>query len=311
MAFLDAFMEDSTPRISKGFIPIGEDVMTKPIELPFIYIQGALAGKTIVLTSGIHGDELNGQKVIHELLSQIDVNTFPGRLICFPVCNTPGYLSQDRYFSDGIDLNHIMGTTKNKLPSHGYQQQLLKEILLPCDVHIDLHSERKHLDSCVFAYADLSHADVKAYAMALGVDVVIDHPPTPTTLRGVFAKHNCPSITVEIGNALSLQKEKVEQCLKGIKNIINGTTPEHMPRVCSTSTWQMCPRGGYSTPLYELLSDVKKGDVLGSVSDVLGNHLADYVNEHDGILLGVNVFPQVAQGDKLFHIGLLKGILKK
>ena len=305
MSFIETLQEDKTPRIATGFIPIGEDAMGEKVQLPYIYVQGSSTGKTMVLTAGLHGDELHGQKVIHEVVNSIDVTTFSGSLICFPICNIPGFIRRDRYFSDGMDLNHIMGIPQRKLPSHSYQAALLEQILIPCDVFIDLHSERKNLHSCVFAYADLTDEHVTAFTKILTIDGIINHPASKTTLRGQCKEKNIPCITIEVGNALSCDMSKVNQCKEGIMHILEGTNPLAEPVVFEKTIWQMASKGGYTTLTVKPLQTVNACDEIGTVSDVFGNKNHTYSAEKSGLILGVNSFPLVEKGDKLIHIAIL------
>jgi len=306
MAYLEKHLQDKTPRIETGFIPVGEDAMGKPIKIPFILAMGSKPGKRTVLTAGIHGDELNGQKVIHEVIKQISPEELAGTLICFPVCNIPGFQSRERNFSDGIDLNHVMGTEKNKLPSHQYQKALLNEILLDADVLIDLHSERKYIESCVFAYADLNNDKVRSVIETLQLDAVINHKASLTTLRGVCTSKKITAVTIEIGGALKCEMDKVHSCTEGIINHINDTKSKIKTKICNSSTWQMIERGGYHTTNVNLLQNIEEGDIVDEVSNVFGEKLHQHKSKSKGIILGYNSFPLVEKGDKLIHIGLLE-----
>jgi len=45
---------------------IGETYLGDPIEIPVTIINGEAGGPTLFLSAGIHGDELNGVKVVQE-----------------------------------------------------------------------------------------------------------------------------------------------------------------------------------------------------------------------------------------------------
>lgn len=46
---------------------IGETYLGDPVEVPITISNGEAAGPTVFLTAGVHGDELNGVKVLQEV----------------------------------------------------------------------------------------------------------------------------------------------------------------------------------------------------------------------------------------------------
>lgn len=60
-------------------------------------------------TAALHGNELNGIPLTHRLvLQEIQCQALHGIVVAVPVANVPGYLAQQRGFSDGTDLNRLM-----------------------------------------------------------------------------------------------------------------------------------------------------------------------------------------------------------
>ena len=60
-------------------------------------------------TAALHGNELNGIPLTHRLvLQEIQCKALHGIVVAVPVANVPGYLAQQRGFSDGTDLNRLM-----------------------------------------------------------------------------------------------------------------------------------------------------------------------------------------------------------
>ncbi len=52
--------------------------------VPIIVVKGAQPGPRFLLTAGIHGDELNGIGVIHQLVEGLDPATMKGNVIAMP-----------------------------------------------------------------------------------------------------------------------------------------------------------------------------------------------------------------------------------
>jgi predicted deacylase len=54
------------------------------------------------------------------------------------------------------------------------------------------------------------------------------------------------------------------------------------------------PRAGFFEPQVELGQAVKGGDVLGTVSDPLGQHVATIRARYTGVVIVLHTFPRVA-----------------
>jgi len=64
---------------------IGETYLGDPIEIPVTIINGEAGGPTLFLSAGIHGDELNGVKVVQEVADRYSPGDLHGTLVCLRV----------------------------------------------------------------------------------------------------------------------------------------------------------------------------------------------------------------------------------
>lgn len=308
---MDPYKEIQTgePRKQTGWIEISQDHLGMPIKIPYMIIKGKNKGPTTTIISGIHPDELNGQKVIHNLYNTTSSQTLKGNLIFFPLVNIPSSHLKQRLFPDGVDLNHIFGSGIGKLPSGTYQQELAQKIIQKTDLLLDLHSERAHIENCCFAFANLSNPTIKKVAPKLNLDLIINHNPSPHTLRGYCQERKIPAITIEIGDANKLQIDKVNQVTKGILNIINQSktsTKTIKPIITKKANWQMSIVGGYATITAKLKSKVKKDATIGTCKNIFGETIATIKAEKSGFIAGIYRYPQIQKGDKLINIVPLK-----
>ena len=76
------------------------------IDLPISVFRSKNEGPTILLSGGLHGDEIDGVEIVRRLLEQ---NTFKrlkcGSIIAIPVMNIYGFLNFSREVPDGKDIN--------------------------------------------------------------------------------------------------------------------------------------------------------------------------------------------------------------
>jgi predicted deacylase len=81
------------------------DFVGMRMAVPVWIARGLRPGKTLAVTSGIHGDELNGVEISRRIFVATDPNKLSGMLVVLPVLNRHGFLTGSRYMSDRRDLN--------------------------------------------------------------------------------------------------------------------------------------------------------------------------------------------------------------
>jgi predicted deacylase len=82
------------------------------IEVPIIIERAKDPGPTILITGGIHGDEINGVEIVRQIVAKGYNKPQKGMVICIPVVNVFGFLSLRREFPDGRDLNRVFPGSK-------------------------------------------------------------------------------------------------------------------------------------------------------------------------------------------------------
>ena len=88
------------------------------IQVPIIVERGKKEGPTLLITAGIHGNEINGIEIVRQLISKKYNKAEYGMVICIPVVNVFGFLNQKRQFPDGRDLNRVFpGSARGSLAS--------------------------------------------------------------------------------------------------------------------------------------------------------------------------------------------------
>jgi predicted deacylase len=94
-------------RISKLWVVLFEDAL-KPMAVPVIIAKGCRPGPVVGMTSSLHGDEVNGVRVIHRLFqTELDPESLHGTVVAVIVANVQGFLAGTRGM-DGQDLNRLM-----------------------------------------------------------------------------------------------------------------------------------------------------------------------------------------------------------
>ncbi len=56
-------------------------------------------GPVLLITSALHGDEINGVEICRRLLKMPKLSQLRGTLVVVPIVNTYGFVQQSRYFT--------------------------------------------------------------------------------------------------------------------------------------------------------------------------------------------------------------------
>ena len=78
--------------------------------------------------------------------------------------------------------------------------------------------------------------------------------------------------------------------------------PPPEPVLSTSSYWLRAPAGGIFRGTIELGTWVREGDVLGKVSDPLGEEEMPVIAPREGIVIGATTSPLVNEGDALLHV---------
>ena len=73
------------------------------VEVPIIVERSTKPGPVVLITGGIHGDEINGVEIVRQTIAKGMNKPAKGTIICIPVVNVFGFLNMQREFPDGRD----------------------------------------------------------------------------------------------------------------------------------------------------------------------------------------------------------------
>ena len=88
------------------------------IDLPVFISRAEAEGPVVLISGGVHGDEINGIVAVRRMLEEKLIKLVKGTVIFMPLVNVYGFLSNSRTFPDGRDLNRSFpGSKKGSLAS--------------------------------------------------------------------------------------------------------------------------------------------------------------------------------------------------
>ena len=182
------------------------------VEIPVTVINGHRGGPSVFLTAAIHGDELNGIKIVQEVAETYEPRDLSGRLVCLHVVNVPGFLSGERYVPiDGEDLNRSFPGQANGGTGKRLAHTIYHEFIDRCDVGLDFHTSTRGRTTMYHVRADMQDPGVARVAQAVGTNVILDGPGMEGTLRSVASAAGIPTVTIEMGRAHRFESVHIDR----------------------------------------------------------------------------------------------------
>ncbi len=287
--------------------------MTMPVHI----IHGRRPGPRLFVSGAIHGDEINGMETIRRLLKMKQLQRLRGTLIAIPVVNAYGFINRSRYLPDRRDLNRSFpGSAKGSLASR-LARLFMDEIVAHCTHGIDLHSGANGRTNLPQVRACLDRPETRQLAEAFGAPVIIDARLRDGSLREAGNEKGIPMLLYEAGESLRFSEVAIRTGMRGILAVmreIGMLAPRahkrhHIePLIATTASWVRAPISGVVISGAALGVQVKKGQVLGTVSDPFGEQQKPIESPADGIVIGRLNLPLVHAGDALFNIASTEGL---
>jgi len=299
-------------------LPIARTYDFSNMSMTVRVVRGKSKGPTLFLSSGIHGDEVNGVEIIRQILHHSSLKKMNGTLIVVPIVNVFGFNSQSRYLPDRRDLNRCFpGSSNGSLASH-LAYIFMKEVVKKCSHGIDLHTAAQHKSNLPQIRACLDDPETKLLAKCFGAPVVIDSAIRDGYLREAARRRKIPTLLFEGGEALRFDKNVTKVAVNGILSVMakigmlewKSSAARIVPKVAKSSVWIRASQSGAHRLVKTLGESVHKGDVVGIISDPFGDHTVKIRSQDTGIIVGINQIPLVNRGDALFHVATFKTKLK-
>lgn len=309
MEFLGSVIPPATvQRLSWSATELFEGV---PVTTPVLVVNGAEPGPTLCLTAAVHGDELNGIEMVRRVMHDITPDKLSGAVIGIPIVNVQGFRRGSRYLPDRRDLNRYFPGNPDGSAAARIAHSFFVNVVAYCDALVDLHTgsfERANLPQI---RADLRNPDVVTLTQGFGSMVILHSRPAVGTLRHAATEAGIPAVTLEAGGPSELELNDVKLGVKGIETLLNTLGMVKRRRLWSDpepvyyrSSWVRADNGGILLSQVSLGSTVRKGDVLGTITDPMNNARSEVHSPYSGRIIGMARNQVVMPGFAAFHVGI-------
>lgn len=306
----------------KNFIPFEEDGSQRSWLMPYLFAHGAKPGRKVTVIAAIHGDELNGVRMLHELANLLQGTEINGSLCLVPVANLMGYANHSRYLPDRRDLNRMFPGLKDGSEGARLAHFLWTNFIAQADYIVDVHSGSYNRWNFPHLRGNMKDETMRDWARNIEGQVVLTSAGVAGSLRKEAGKVGKPVFLIEAGEAGRFEKSILQRGLRLLLQILVSLetidrslldevtarlktevgTPDHPTGYYRKAVWQRATHAGLFMPQVAPGDRVAAGQPLGFITDLFGEQRAEIFSEQTGFVLGMHLHPQVVPGRALFHI---------
>lgn len=285
---------------------------TSTVEVPIVIERANKPGPVVLITSGIHGDEINGVEIVRQLIAKEINKPKMGTIICIPVVNIFGFLDMKRAFPDGRDLNRVFpGNPRGSLASR-FAYQFVKKILPVADVCMDFHTGGASRFNVSQVRIDPMDVVSTEYASIFNAPFTLHSKIISKSYRATCSRMGKPILLFEGGKSKVSDKEVARIGVHGAMRVLlhldmldtklDIFEPERPSITVENTRWT---RANYSGLLHTKVTCGQKlevGQHLATITDPYGKFRHVVKAKSVGYVINVNEASLVYQGDAIFNI---------
>lgn len=273
----------------------------------------------MLVLAGVHGDEYEPIATAMKLVTLMPDVLTRGMVTIVPIVNRPAFSKASRCGEDGLDLARICPGSKQGTPSEVIAAEV-SELITHSDYVIDLHTGGAAYAIAPFCgYILHSTEEVldrqHQMARAFGLQTIWG---TSSKLDGrtlsVARDHNIPAMYAEFGGGGGLKKEVVKAYVRGCLNVLAALgmsegvlaasyceyiVKDHREESGHLQAMLPASSDGFFEAEVNLGEFVKKGQLLGTITDPLGQSISSVHANQDGMIFLIRAIPSVKKGDSL------------
>ncbi len=303
--------------IAAGDLPTGQ-----PYVIPVLVATGAEPGPTLLLHTGMHGDEVLGTEVVCAAWQGIDPLRLRGRVIVLPSTNLPGMSVRSRanlteIYPGPQDMNRVFPGNPRGSLTERVAHILTTRFLAEADYCFDIHTpsvggEWKPYVSIPVegSVAPEILERTRAFAAAFGTTLAYAGDLFSGTIQDTARGLGKVVSTMEFGEANRTDPALLEWGVQGIRNLLVhlGMRDGEVVRpeeyfVFSRLHRIRAERGGFLRLEVRPGQDVVAGQRLAAVRDFLGDEREAITAPEAGRVVRVNNNALAGTGDLVVYVG--------
>tara|TARA_R110002124_G_scaffold48026_1_gene142150 strand:- start:22823 stop:23815 length:993 start_codon:yes stop_codon:yes gene_type:complete len=278
------------------------------IDLPVHIYRAEEDGPVLLLTGGLHGDELNGVEIIRRMIDSGNVIPDKGTVIAIPIVNIYGFIQNSRGLPDGKDINRSFpGVKKGGSLATLLAYTLMKNIIPHIDCGVDFHTGGASRSNYPQLRVDLKNEKALSLAKAFQPPLIINSKPIPKSFRNSSHKKGKPILVFETGESLRFDSFGIQEGINGTLRLMKflgmkeNKVAQQEPEMFESTKWIRASYAGLFLPKVKLGDYIKKKQLLGYINGAYGELHSKIIAGKDGRVIGLNLCPVVNKGDAIIH----------
>jgi predicted deacylase len=298
-------------------VDLGDDGV---LSIPYVRVAGeAGGGPHLTVIAGVHGTEYTSIAAARELLQELRPTELSGTVTVAPVINLPAFWARTPFVVpfDGKNLNRSFPGDAGGSAAERIAAAVTERLIEGSDYLIDLHAGDLPEALEPFVLYDASPVERQARDLALtyGLRHLVRQSSDGRTVAGTTsaaaADLGIPSFTAEAGQCGILAREAVDQHLRGLRNVLRylrilpgEAVVFDSPVAHDGWIWMRTTDAGWWQPAVETGASVAEGDVLGTVSPIMGGVPTRITAPAAGVPLFITSSPAVSADGLLLGLAL-------
>jgi predicted deacylase len=303
-------------------VPAGSDA---GYDIPVAVVHGAKPGPVLAVVSGAHGTEYASILAVEDLIASVDPARVSGTLVLVPIVNINSFEKITPHVNpvDNKSMNRFYPGTATGSQTDRASYAMTREVIDKCDHLIDLHGG--DLDENLRPYSYWTVTGNKAQdeaskqmVLAFGLDHIIiaaDRPKDPKAsryLENTASVRGKASFAAEAGRSGPPNPADAKVLADGVRRVMAhlkmtaDTFPAPPKPVWVETVTVAAERDGMFWPAVDRDARVKKGALVGSITDYFHRPLQQIAAPDEGIVMFVRALPSLKKGDTIATIGVVK-----
>jgi len=290
------------------------------LDIPYVNVVGeAGEGPHLTVIAGVHGTEYASIAAARQLLAELRPAELSGTVTVAPVINLPAFWARTPFVVplDGKNLNRSFPGDADGSAAERIAAAVTDRLIKGSDYVIDLHAGDlpEALEPFVFYDASPVEGRARELALAYGLGHLVRQSSGGRTVAGstsaAAADLGIPSFTAESGECGILAADAVDRHLRGLRNVLRqlrllpgDAVAFDRPVEHDGWIWMRTADAGWWQPAVGTGDSVAEGDLLGTVSPLIGGTPTPIIAPAAGVPLFITSSPAVCAD------GLLLGLAR-
>mgnify|MGYP001549834824 CR=1 FL=1 len=215
---------------------------------------------------------------------------------------------------DGRDLNRMFPGSKTGSLASQVAFKLMSKIVPQVDLIIDYHTGGADRFNAPQIRIVKDEPVLDELANTFGAPFVLYSKNINKSFRNACYKIGVPILLFEGGKSFSFDKTVTNTGVNGAKRILHYlemlnskfkvSKPKKQPVYVSNSKWIRAKYSGMFKTTVSINTFIKKGDIIGNITDPFGKFNHFVKAEYSGYVFSVNDAPIVYKGDAIMHVSI-------